>query len=199
MAYNEFTLQSAREAFGLEWRDGSLYDDVEPQAVRADFEDTVNRGRLLAAQLNNEVAKVSLIIAPILLEVKKLLGDKISLFVGVEFNVDRTRGLNGVCDFLVSNGGTQFFVTAPVLAVAEAKNESLDAGLGQCIAEMVAAQMFNEAKGSPETVIHGVVSTGALWRFLRLTGKVLEVDRTEYFVVELGKIMAVLLHILGRL
>ena len=111
--------------------------------------------------------------------------------------MDRDKGLNGVCDFLVSKGGTQFFVTAPVLAVAGAKNESLEAGLGQCIAEMVAAQLFNAAKGSPEMVIHGVVSTGALWRFLRLTGKRLEVDRQEYFVAELGKVMAVLTHILG--
>ena len=197
MAYNEFTRQSAQEAFGLEWRDGSLYDDVEPQAVRPDFEDTVKRGRLLASQINNEVAKVSFVVAPILLEVKRLMGDKISIFAGVEFNVDRDKGLNGVCDFLVSKGGTQFFVTAPVLAVAEAKNESLEAGLGQCIAEMVAAQLFNAAKGSSEVVIHGVVSTGALWRFLRLTGRRLEVDRQEYFVAELSKIMAVLTHILG--
>lgn len=46
-------------------------------------------------------------------------------------------------------------------------------------------------------VIHGVVSTGAPWRFLRLTGKRLKVDRQEHFVAELGKVMAVLTHILG--
>ena len=83
MAYNEFTRQSAQEAFGLEWQDGSLYDDVEPQAVRTDFADTVKRGRLLASQINNEVAKVSFVVAPILLEVKRLMGDRISIFAGV--------------------------------------------------------------------------------------------------------------------
>jgi len=39
-----------------------------------------------------------MIIAPILLNFRKQVLSKISLFFGVDFNVDFERGLNGTCD-----------------------------------------------------------------------------------------------------
>ena len=35
---------------------------------------------------------------------------------------------------------------------------------------MVAAGLYNQRAGSPIDVIHGVVTTGAAWKFLRLEG-----------------------------
>jgi hypothetical protein len=34
-------------------------------------------------------------------------------------------------------------IKAPVIALVEAKNDNLQSGLGQCMAEMIAAQIFN--------------------------------------------------------
>ncbi len=75
-----------------------------------------------------------MIISPILLEVRRKLNYKISLFSGIDFNVDNTRGLNGFCDFLISLSPEQLFIRAPVITLVETKNENLKSCLGQCIA-----------------------------------------------------------------
>ena len=39
-------------------------------------------------------------------------------------------------------------IQAPVHTIVEAKKEDINGGIAQCIAEMVAAQIFNERKGA---------------------------------------------------
>lgn len=119
---------------------------------------------------------------------------EISLFSGIQFDVDRDQGLNGVCDFLLARSPIQLFLRAPVLAVVEAKNEDMVAGLGQCSAEMVAAMIFNERSGREPSAIHGAVTTGNAWRFLRLAGSVVTIDAPEYYIDRLEKIVGILLH-----
>jgi hypothetical protein len=81
------------------------------------------------------------------------------------------------------------------VAITEAKNDNLRSGLGQCIAAMVAAQEFNARTATAENV-YGVVTTGSAWKFLQLSGPTLTLDTDEYFITELGRIMAILAHIL---
>jgi len=87
------------------------------------------------------------LIAPILTEVRRQVNYQISLFSGTDFNVDLEKGLIGYCDFLLSASKEQFFISAPVITIVEAKNENIIGGLGQCVAEMVAAQIFNQRQG----------------------------------------------------
>ena len=54
-------------------------------------------------------------------------------------------------------------IIAPVLV--EAKKEDMHSGYGQCLAEMVAAQMFNDREGTPRIYTYGVVTNGTTWRF----------------------------------
>ena len=61
----------------------------------------------------------------------------------MEFDVDASRGLNGYCDFILTRSPLQSVLTAPVVAIAEAKNDNLRTGLAQCIAAMVAAREFD--------------------------------------------------------
>ncbi|MHC5724219.1 MAG: hypothetical protein ACYTXY_08705, partial [Nostoc sp.] len=56
----------------------------------------------------------------------------------------------------------------------------LKSGLGQCIAEMVAAQRFNQARVQLLTAIYGTVSSGTQWRFLRLQGQTVTIDLIDY-------------------
>ncbi len=87
--------------------------------------------------------------------------------------------------------------TAPVVTVVEAKNDNIKSGLGQCVAEMVAARLFNERTGEGPATIHGVVTTGSNWRFLKLDGGTVFVDRPEYYLDHVEKILAILLHCVG--
>ena len=102
----------------------------------------------VALAINSEKVRSELIIAPILLELKRNHPDRVSLFSGKEFNVDADRGLNGFCDFLISRSPQQSVIQSPVIAIVEARNENIELGLGQCMAEMVAAQILINAKGS---------------------------------------------------
>lgn len=133
-----------------------------------------------------------MIIAPILLDLRKQLQYKISLFSGVEFNINPLLGLNGVCDFLISGSIKQLFIEFPVAILVEAKKENIATSLGQCVAEMLAAQIFNQRERNENPSILGVVSSGNLWQFLQLEDKLLKIDINEYYLRDLNKILGIL-------
>ena len=84
-------------------------------------------------------------------------------------------------------------IQAPVHTIVEAKKEDINGGIAQCIAEMVAAQIFNERKGAAIDRIYGVVTSGMAWRFLILEGTVARIDRLEYYISQVDKILGILL------
>ncbi len=72
--------------------------------------------------MGTEKASSELIVINILLEIKKRLN--ISFFSGIDFTVDKARGLNRFCDFIVCQSPEQLYLDTPVLALVEAKNEN---------------------------------------------------------------------------
>lgn len=60
---------------------------------------------------------------------------------------------------------------------------------------MVAARIFNEREETGVKTIYGVVTVGSIWKFLKLEGQTVFVDRAEYYLPQAGKILAILLHI----
>ncbi len=166
MAYSDFTLKKVKQDFRLILvEQPSFLPDIEPIAPSSHLAQFLDKYLPLALAVNTEKARSELLICPILLEVKEVvdetLNQTISLFSGTNFTVGSTSGLNSVCDFLVSRSSEQLFIEAPALVVVEAKREDLNAGLGQCIAEMIAVQRFNEQNQQKEVpLIYGAVATG---------------------------------------
>jgi hypothetical protein len=146
----------------------------------------------LARDISTGKARSEFIIAPVLVEVRRQLKKRISVFSGVEFNVDIEQGLRGTCDFLLSLSPLQLTIQAPVVSVVEAKNENMKAGIAQCTAEMLAAQKFNATKGHALPAVYGAVTTGILWRFLRLQGTNVAVDSAEYSIEKIEQIVGIL-------
>ncbi len=66
--------------------------------------------------------------------------------------------------------------------------------MGQCIAEMVAAQIFNQQSGNAIETIYGVVTSGTNWRFLTLHDSTVFIDTVEYYIKEVDKILGILLQ-----
>jgi hypothetical protein len=193
MAYSDFKLDELLKTFALTLREQSDLFGAVPDIMPSDYLAlTLKQNVNLAVAINTEKARSELIVAPVLLEVKHRFKDQVSLFSGVDFTVDSTQGLGGVCDFLISLSPEQLFVRAPILTLVEAKNENLRSGFAQCIAEMVAAQRFNQQEGNEIETIYGAVTIGTLWRFLLLSGQVVEIDLTEYFIKDSGKILGIL-------
>ena len=198
VAYNDLTIDDLSQRFGLnvvEARD--LFGAAPPVAIGAHLAETLREHAPLALAMSTEKARSEMIIAPILLEARRLRGGAVSLFSGMEFSVDPARGLNGFCDFLFSLSARQISIEAPVLAVVEAKNENIRQGIPQCIGEMYAARLFNERRGGGPPVVFGAVTTGNVWRFVRLRGENAEVDLAEYYLHEVERIVGVLVEMLA--
>ena len=193
MAYSNFTLDTVREAFDLEEVDiAGLFSDSEPMPPSDLLTAVLARNIPLATAIATEKAKSEMIVADVLVELREQLNLSISLFSGIDFNVDDENGLTGVCDFLISLSPVQFVLEAPVIALVEAKNDNLEVGLGQCVAEMVAAQRFNAEKGNDIPCVYGATTTGVLWRFLKLEDKKLYIDMSVYQIAQCDKILGIL-------
>jgi hypothetical protein len=198
MAYSDFTLPGVIRKFNLTLEERpDLFASVSESPVSAYLADTLEETAPLALSINTEKARSELIIAPILVELRRLMNHQISLFSGVDFTVNPEQGLNGVCDYIISRSPDQLFITTPVLIIIEAKNENIKAGLAQCIAAMVAAHIFNEREGNDISVLHGAVTTGSVWKFLKLQAQSVLVDQREYYLNNIGGILGVLLSIVG--
>lgn len=78
--------------------------------------------------------------------------------------------------------------------IVEAKKEDIFSGVGQCIAELVAAQIFNQHRNQPRSRLYGAVSSGSNWRFIVLEGTTAYLDRTEYYISQVDKILGILLY-----
>ncbi|HEX5270684.1 MAG TPA: hypothetical protein VFW33_09370 [Gemmataceae bacterium] len=196
MAFRDFGFPEVQAALGLNLKESDLFRGVPALELAAAFSERMRGDVALALAINTEKARSEFIIAPVLSELRRMLGGSFGLFSGVEFDVDSSRGLNGYCDFILTRSPLQSVLTAPVVAITEAKNDNLRTGLGQCIAEMVAAQEFNAKAGAAMAAVFGVVTTGSAWKFLRLSGANLTLDVEEYFIAELSRIMGMLAHIL---
>jgi hypothetical protein len=195
MAYSNFTLAKVKEDFGLtvdETQD--LFADIEAVKPSEILTVTLQEYISLATAIGTEKARSEFLIAPILTEVRRQLNYQISLFSGTDFNVDIEKGLIGYCDFLLSASREQFFISAPVITIVEAKNENIIGGLGQCVAEMVAAQIFNQRKEIDIPIIYGAVTTGTAWRFLTLSENRVCIDLMEYYINQVEIILAIILN-----
>jgi hypothetical protein len=192
MAYNNFSLQDVIDRFEINLLESTFCDSLPPATPQPEFLTIFQQSLPLAQRARSEKAKSELLVSPILVEVRRLVGDRIQLFSGEEFNVDRDRGLNGFCDFLFSRSTTSYVIQAPILMLVEAKKGELDVGLGQCIAEMFAAQIFNQSKDKLIPVIYGCVTSGKLWQFLKLEGKDVTIDINEYQVTPVERILGIL-------
>ena len=194
MADSDFKLSEIIQKFELTLNEVSgLFADV-PEEEPSNLLTTILKENVdLAVSINTKKARSEMIISPILLEVRRKLNNEISLFSGVDFNVDNQQGLNGFCDFLISLSKEQLFIRAPIITLVESKNENLKLGLAQCIAEMLAAQLFNQQKQNAIKIVYGAVTIGTIWQFLKLEDKTISIDLTEYYIKDVKKILGILI------
>ena len=199
MAYSEFTLESVQKTFQLETvRSVGIFSEMEPVAPSAYLTTGLARKASLATAIGTEKARSEMIVADVLVELIEHFDRRISLFSGIDFNVDAEKGLTGVCDFLVSLSPEQFYLEAPVIILVEAKNLDLKLGIGQCVAEMVAAQHFNTEKGNDISYVYGASTTGIDWLFLKLEGKCLHIDMATYQIAQCDKLLGILASMVAQ-
>ena len=193
MAYSNWTLESVVPTFQLEKIDTvGLFSKIDPVAPSEYLTTGLAKKAPLATAIGTEKARSEMIVADVLVDLLDHLDRRISLFSGIDFNVDAENGLTGVCDFLVSLSPNQFYLEAPVIILVEAKNTDVNLGLGQCVAEMLAAQRFNAERGNNISCVYGASTTGIDWVFLKLEGKCLHIDMATYQIERCDRILGIL-------
>ncbi|MBE9215757.1 hypothetical protein IQ247_24345 [Plectonema cf. radiosum LEGE 06105] len=181
MPYSSFSLSKVKREFNLTTVENERFlPEITPIEPSFYLKEALSEGLPLAIATGSEKARSELIISPILVEVRKILERKISLFSGEDFTIAPEFDLIGVCDFLISRSPEQVFIEAPAVVIIEAKKGDLKPGLGQCAASMIAAQIFNQKNNIPITTIYGSVTSGTAWRFLKLEGQILSIDLQDY-------------------
>ena len=200
MAYSQFkTISSVKKAFSLTVVAGKRFlpklENIQPSDILAGY---LEESLPIVATSGSEKARSEGIIYPVLLDVRRYLDRHVSLFSGEEFNVDEDAGLSGRCDFLITRSSEILEIEAPAIVVVEAKKTDLKTEFGQCIAEMVAAQRFNQSQDKPLTTIYGSVSNGIQWQFLSLTNSTVTIDLMVYPLPPVEQILAFLVWMAGN-
>ena len=199
MAYSDWTLETVKKAFQLEAVNAAgIFAEVEPVEPSAHLATALARNVPLAFAMGTEKAKSELIVSTVLVELWEHFDRGISFFSGIDFNVDPENGLIGVCDFLVSLSPAQFHLEAPVIILVEAKKDNLTIGIGQCVAEMVAAQRFNAEREKDIPHVYGTITSGIDWIFLKLEGKKLQLDMAAYQIAQCDKILGILASMVAQ-
>ena len=188
-SYSDYTLADLQTICGVDNRKSSLQLGSQTLEPSDWLKQSLQNSKLVP--LNTEKAKSEWLIAPILTELASRNPAKFNLFSGNRFDVDPSKSLKGRCDFLLTKS-LSLNITAPVIAIFEAKDDNLDRWYGQCGAEMVAAYLFNQQNNEPIEIIHGAVTNGESWRFLRLADNNLLIDTETYGLANLPVLLGTL-------
>ncbi len=193
MTYADFTLDDVAKKLGFKPELKTLFPNLPALTVPSWLAQSLAGAPPVSSM--NEKARSEFIVAPILVAARILSGNRLSIFSGQRFEVDAQLGLTGECDFIITASSPILPIRGPLLTILEAKRGDLELGLGQAIAQMVAAQKFNRLEGTEVGPVYGCVTTGELWQFLRITEKCLEQDTDRYHIGNAGSILAALLKI----
>lgn len=191
MAYQHFTFARLHQEFGINQTRGAVtpasLDAVPPSEMLA-----TQLARAYTMPLRSEKMRSEMLVAPVLSEVRERYKDKIELFSGEIIIGDKALGLSGEIDFLLVRKPAAVEPEAPIFVCVEAKRGELESGLAQCAAEMLGAYHFNQRQGKQPNTLHGCVTSGSDWQFMRLASSTLTIDNRLYSTADPGHLLAVL-------
>lgn len=190
MGYRNYkTLKQALKKLQIDEVSANLF----PAIVEVQPSDWLKTTLSLANEmpLTNEKSKSERLISPILLEVSLAYKSYITLYSGEDLVVDIAQDLSGECDFFIAKHPRKDVMQAPIITLAEAKDEDMDYGKGQCLAQMYASQRFNEEEGHKQPFIYGCVVTGGDWKFMKLVEKQIIIDKETYYLSDLTKVLGI--------
>jgi hypothetical protein len=190
MAYNDFLLDRVCKTFGLAPAWEALFDHIPAVQVPQWLQDLLDKTMPLALG-GSEKARSEFIVVPILVGSRELSQNSFYVYSGQRLDVDPAQGLVGECDFILADTRPLPVLQAPIMMLVEAKKHDIDAGIGQCAAQMVGARLFNQREGKGPDTIFGCVTSGENWQFLKLEHDSLIIDSHRYYIVNVDQVLGV--------
>ena len=194
MGYSKFKkIRNVVKKFNLELQSLQLFGEIEKVEPSSWLQETLRMADV--SLLTSEKAKSERLISPILVEVFQAYKLKISFFSGEQLNIRPNDDLAGECDFFFSLHPPKPYIDAPIISLAEAKNEDMNWGIAQCAAQMLGAKFFNEQENKDIPFIYGCATDGIEWQFLKLENDVYYVDTKIY--TDLREILGAWHHVIN--
>ncbi len=179
MGYSSFKkIKTVVKQFNLDLEIIKLFDQIEPKQPSEWLEESLAIADFLP--LTNEKSKAERIISPVLIEVAKHYKQKIALFSGENIDIDSTQDLSGACDFIFALQKLKPYIEAPIISIAESKDEDIEWGIAQCAAQIYGATLFNKAENRNIPFIYGCATDGTEWRFMRFEDSIFYLDSKIY-------------------
>ena len=180
MAYGDFDLATVQKAFSLTLKREDLFESIKPIEASQWLKEALDMGIQLA--FNSEKARSEFLVVPILLTGRKLNHNSFSIHSGERLDVEPDSGLVGECDFILTNTLPLPVIQSPIVIIVEAKKNDIESGLGQCVAQMLGAKLFNQREGNPIDTIFGCVTTGESWQFLKLENDIISINNGRNYI-----------------
>ncbi|MBA2737118.1 MAG: hypothetical protein H0U50_10080 [Pyrinomonadaceae bacterium] len=195
MGYSNYkSIKIVVKKFHLDMRLLNLFENkiekVEPSSWLLETLDIARE-----TPITNEKSKSERIVSPILLEASRRYTDRISFFSGESLNVKPEEDLAGECDFFFALHPPKLYIDAPIISLAEAKDEDMEWGIAQCAAQMLGAKFYNEMEGKDIPFIYGCATDGIEWQFMKLETDVYYIDNKIF--TDLKEILGVWHHIIN--
>ena len=196
MAYRNFKIADLKAKFGIQ----EVGTDLFKVSAIKPIEPSLNLINKLAdapfITLSTEKAVCEQLIAPVIVELAKL-NDFVQVFSGEIVVADKSVGLNGEIDFIIAREPWRRKPHNPLFCVTKSKIGLINDSVDQATAQMLGLRVFNKNQGYEENIIHGAVTDGTSWRFLKLEGKTLFIDLTVYSTGKLPLLLGVLQEIVN--
>jgi hypothetical protein len=197
MAYRDFHMDDLEEKFSIEEKIVELFNPSKVKRVEPSKKLVEDLAESRLITLSTEKALSERMVSPILAEMKKRNEDFLQIFSGEIIKADSSIGLNGEIDFLFSKTPETTKPKNPIFCITEAKIGLIEKAFPQAIAQMIGVRLFNLKKNHEVPIIHGSVTDGKNWRFLKLDGNNIYIDRTEFATNELSLLLGVLQEIIN--
>lgn len=196
MPYSQFnSLQTLKKQLEITVKTQLLFEESAAIVPSEWLQQTLDRVLTHQVAYFSEKSRSEAIVFPILLEIQCLYNYNFGLYSGAIMEADKNKGLNGECDFILSNAAQSIELERPIFCIVEAKDNDIELGVPQCIAQMLGAQIFNGQEGYDSPTIYGAVTTGTEWLFLKLENKIAYIDTNRYYIANVPS----LLGIIGRI
>ena len=194
MSYKNFSLDDLKHTFQLQESRANLFSNIKV-IENSEFLNLI-LSETLKLPKRSEKARSEQIILPILLDMKRRNADYFTIYSGEILNADKQHGLIGECDFILAKNINAIGLDYPLFCLIEAKKNDIEAGIGQCVAQMLGAKIFNEKAGHPIPIIYGCVTNADNWLFLKLEANLITADTHYYYFDNLKTILGILQFII---
>lgn len=188
MGYSNYKkIKTVVKKFHLDVRVVSLFPEITKVEPSDWLKETLKRSNVMV--LTNEKTKSERVISPILVEIAQSYTEYISFFSGESLNVKPEDDLSGECDFFFALHPPKPYIDAPIISLAESKDEDMEWGVAQCAAQMYGAKLYNEMEGKDIPIIFGCATDGIEWQFMKLEDNVYHLDNRVF--TELTSILGI--------